>query len=171
MSSAITDQAVTKSAVWALVAGVVLTLFLIFLGHIYAGDVNERQRLDRNERYGAGTSTEQRVKAVGQINVASSTSITTASTQVAVSSTAIDGEKVYGGICVACHAAGVAGAPRVGDQTAWTGRISKGLDTLYSNAINGFQGDAGVMPAKGGKADLSDDEVRAAVDFMLAKSK
>lgn len=81
------------------------------------------------------------------------------------------GEKVYNGACTVCHSAGIAGAPKVGVADVWTPRVAKGMDALYANAINGYVGDAGVMPAKGGRVDLSDDEVRAAVDYMVNQSR
>jgi cytochrome c5 len=83
----------------------------------------------------------------------------------------VDGEQVYNTACMACHAAGVAGAPKVGDAGAWKARIAQGADTLHKHAIEGFQGAAGFMPAKGGQTALSDAEVIAAVDFMAAKSR
>ena len=85
--------------------------------------------------------------------------------------TQVSGEEVYNGACVVCHGAGIAGAPKVGDAAAWSARIAQGADTLYANAINGYQGSAGVMPAKGGRVDLSDEAVRAAVDYMTAQSQ
>jgi len=83
---------------------------------------------------------------------------------------AADGEAIYNQACMACHAQGVAGAPKLGDTEAWVARIDKGMDTLYDHSINGFQGEAGVMPPKGGFANLSDDEVKAAVDYMVEES-
>lgn len=87
------------------------------------------------------------------------------------SASAADGAGTYKMACAACHAAGVAGAPKVGDKAAWKDRIAKGADTLHTHAIKGFKGDKGYMPAKGGRADLSDDAVKAAVDYMVAQSK
>ena len=171
MSSVMTDQALIRTVSWGAIGGIVLTLFLILLGTINAGDVNERQRVDRNTRYGASSGTAERVKAVGQMNLASNTAASSATTQVAATATAIiDGKKIYNGMCVACHGAGVAGAPRVGDKGAWAERIDKGATTLYANAINGVQGSSGVMPAKGGNPALSDDEIKAVVDYMVAQS-
>ena len=171
MSSVMTDQALIRTVSWGAIGGIVLTLFLILLGNINAGDVNERQRVDRNTRYGASSGATERVKAVGQMNLASNIAASNASTQVAATATAIiDGEKLYNGMCVACHGAGVAGAPRVGDKGAWAERIDKGATTLYANAINGVQGSSGVMPAKGGNPALSDDEIKAVVDYMVAQS-
>ncbi|HET8789929.1 MAG TPA: c-type cytochrome [Modicisalibacter sp.] len=76
----------------------------------------------------------------------------------------IDGEAIYAQVCMACHATGAAGAPKRGDAAAWGPRLEKGLETLYSSAINGL----GVMPPKGGNPNLSDAEVKAAVDHLIA---
>jgi cytochrome c5 len=81
------------------------------------------------------------------------------------------GAEVFQQVCSACHGAGIAGAPKAGDKAAWGPRIAKGKDTLYEHAIKGFQGSAGVMPAKGGRADLSDDLVKQAVDHMVGLAK
>lgn len=81
--------------------------------------------------------------------------------------TADPGKAAYGKICFACHDAGIGGAPKLGDAAAWTGRTEKGAGVLSSNAITGFTGKTGIMPAKGGLTSLSDDEVTAAVNYML----
>ena len=83
----------------------------------------------------------------------------------------VSGEDTYNGACMVCHAAGIAGAPRMGDAAAWSDRIARGADALYDNAINGYTGTLGVMPAKGGRVDLSDEAVRAAVDYMVEESQ
>ena len=80
------------------------------------------------------------------------------------------GKSVFGKTCAMCHAAGVAGAPKPGDKADWAPRIAQGKDTLYKHAIEGFTGSNGMMPARGGAASLSDDEVKAAVDFMADQS-
>jgi len=82
-----------------------------------------------------------------------------------------DGQQVYQASCVACHDAGIAGAPKVGDRSQWAKRIAKGLDALYASAVNGVNGSAGVMPAKGGNPALSGAEVKAAVDYMVGRSR
>jgi cytochrome c5 len=82
-----------------------------------------------------------------------------------------DGETIYNSGCVACHGAGIAGAPRVGDKAAWANRIVQGKSIIYEHALKGFQGTAGTMPAKGGFTHLSDEEVKAATDFMIEASK
>lgn len=76
-------------------------------------------------------------------------------------------EDLYGTVCAACHNTGAAGAPKQGDVAAWAPRISQGMDTLYNHAINGFN----AMPARGGNPSLSDDEVKAIVDYIVENSK
>ena len=79
------------------------------------------------------------------------------------------GEDVYNAACMACHSAGIAGAPKVGEQMAWASRIAKGMDVLYDSGINGVAGTG--MIARGGCADCSDDEIKLAVDFMVEGSR
>jgi cytochrome c5 len=80
------------------------------------------------------------------------------------------GKNVFNASCVACHGAGIAGAPKLADKAAWAPRIKQGEAVLYDHAIKGFQGKAGMMPPKGGST-ASDDEVKAAVDYMVSASK
>lgn len=80
------------------------------------------------------------------------------------------GKKVYGSVCSMCHAANVAGAPKPGDKADWGPRIAQGKETLYKHAIEGYTGSKGMMPARGGGTSLTDDEVKAAVDFMADQS-
>lgn len=79
-----------------------------------------------------------------------------------------DGTELYEVACKACHGVGLAGAPKVGDAAAWGPRLAKGKATLYEHAIKGFTGQAGVMPAKGGRTDVSDDLIKEAVDHIVA---
>jgi len=92
-----------------------------------------------------------------------------AATPVAVAS-ADNGKALYNTACMACHAAGVAGAPKLADKAAWAPRIQQGTAVLYKHAIEGFQGKVGVMPPKGG-ASAPDADVKAAVDFMVAAAR
>ena len=75
------------------------------------------------------------------------------------------------GNCLACHGAGVGGAPVPGDADAWAERVAQGMDVLKDHAINGYQGSVGYMPAKGGRVDLSDEEVASAVEYMVSESQ
>jgi len=77
------------------------------------------------------------------------------------------GTELFTQTCSACHAQGIAGAPKAGDAAAWAPRIAQGKSTLYTHALQGFTGKAGVMPPKGGRPDVSDDLVRQAVDHMV----
>lgn len=81
------------------------------------------------------------------------------------------GKTIYSKHCMACHAAGVAGAPKLSDAAVWEPRVAQGMDTLYGHAINGFKGTAGYMPPKGGFKNLNDDEVKAAVTYMVTASQ
>lgn len=78
------------------------------------------------------------------------------------------GQAVYNRSCALCHATGTAGAPKPGDSADWEPRLAQGMDVIYSHAIEGYTGNKGVMPARGGAASLTDDEVKAAADFMLS---
>ena len=80
------------------------------------------------------------------------------------------GEQVYNAACFACHGAGVGGAPKFGDAAQWGPRIAQGKATLQKHSLEGFQGKAGYMPPKGGRLDLSDEEIIAAVEFMVGQS-
>ena len=84
---------------------------------------------------------------------------------------ALSGPQVYNSACLACHAAGVGGAPVLGDAAVWEPRIAQGVDVLKQHAIEGFTGSSGYMPAKGGRMDLSDAEIAAAVDYMVGESQ
>jgi cytochrome c5 len=77
------------------------------------------------------------------------------------------GKATFDSACVACHGAGVAGAPKLGDKAAWAPRVKTGLPTLYASALKG----KGAMPPKGGNTALPDDAVKAAVDYMVAAAK
>jgi cytochrome c5 len=80
---------------------------------------------------------------------------------------AASGKSTYDTVCMACHSTGAAGAPKLGDKAAWAPRIKTGLDTLHTAALKG----KGAMPPKGGNAALSDDAVKAAVDYMVSAAK
>jgi len=84
---------------------------------------------------------------------------------LSVNAQAVDGEAVYKKACFACHAAGVAGAPKFGDKALWAPRIAKGMDALYASALNGVPGTA--MTPRGTCAACTDDELKAAVDHMV----
>lgn len=78
-----------------------------------------------------------------------------------------DGATVYNSVCAACHGTGAAGAPKTGDKAAWAPRIAQGKEALFKSALAGKN----AMPPKGGAADLSDAEIKAAVEHLLAQAK
>jgi len=82
------------------------------------------------------------------------------------------GKKTYDSICIACHGSGIPGIPQLGDAAAWAPRIEQSKATLYEHAITGYTGASGMpMPAKGGNPSLSDDVVKAAVDYIVTNSQ
>jgi cytochrome c5 len=85
----------------------------------------------------------------------------------AAKTAAAPGKATYDAVCHVCHGAGVAGAPKLGDKAAWSARGKAGLDALHASALKG----KGAMPPKGGNPSLSDADVKAAVDYMVAASK
>jgi cytochrome c5 len=115
----------------------------------------------------------ERIAPVAKVAIAGedNSSLEPVQAQAAAPAENLGGEEVFNMACVACHGAGVAGAPKVGDKAAWGSRIAKGDATLRKHAIEGFQGDAGFMPAKGGRVDLSDQSIINAVEYMVAGSK
>jgi cytochrome c5 len=80
---------------------------------------------------------------------------------------AADGKQVFDSTCTACHATGVAGAPKLGDKAAWAPRVQQGMDTLMQSALKGKN----AMPPKGGNGSLSDAQVQAAVEYMVNQAK
>ena len=88
------------------------------------------------------------------------------------SGTGDKGKQVFDSVCAVCHASGLPGIPQLADAAAWGERIAQGNDVLYEHAIQGFTGSSGMMmPPRGANPDLSDDDVKAAVDYMVANSQ
>ena len=118
----------------------------------------------------------ERIRPVGQVYLpgeeqqAAAPTIETAVEPEPVAA-ALSGPQVYNSACLACHGAGIGGAPKLGDAAAWASRIAQGADILNDHAIKGYTGSAGYMPAKGGRVDLSDQEVSDAVAYMVDESQ
>lgn len=101
---------------------------------------------------------------------ASSEAAPAATTAAATDTPNPGGEKVFKSVCFMCHQTGAAGAPIAGNKDDWAPRIAQGKPTLYKHALEGFTGNKGTMPPRGGNPSLKDNEVEAAVDFMVAKA-
>jgi len=108
-----------------------------------------------------------RIQPVGSLCLQGEDCGAAAAPTVAANAGPRSGSEVYGAVCMACHATGAAGAPVIGDASAWAPRIKQGMDTLMTHAINGYN----AMPAKGGCASCPDEEIQAAIEHMVAKSK
>jgi cytochrome c5 len=106
-----------------------------------------------------------RIKPVGEVCIEGDAAC--AGTASAAGGAPRSGDAVYNGSCMACHGSGAGGAPKTGDKGAWAPRIAQGLDKLVEHAVGGFKG----MPAKGLCMNCSDDEIKAAVEYMVKNSK
>ena len=110
-------------------------------------------------------------QSIAPIATAVAAPVAAAATPVVADAGKPDGKKIFESTCTVCHGAGIAGAPKFGDKAAWAPRIGQGINVLYTHAIAGLQTKAGVMPPKGGNLALSDPDVKAAVDYMVAAAK
>ena len=172
------DHAFLKSFVGLIVALVALTVVLFVVAQIVGGKPSKTVESTADAKAVA-----ERIKPVGELTVgaaqtaklatASSNPLMDAIIPSANAAGADDnkGKKIYDAACMVCHVAGVAGAPKLGDKANWAPRIAQGNDTLYSHSLKGFQGKAGMMPPKGGNMSLKDEDVKAAVDYMVSQSK
>jgi cytochrome c5 len=160
--------------IFSLVLGILIVIsILLFALARVVGDNTQKTHLLSDAKYVAGVErnlTSGRVAVAGRDNSAL-TIAPLAGAITAALSIPTDGAGVYAQVCGACHTGGIAGAPKTTDKSAWTARIARGTDSLYNNAIQGYTGEAGVMPARGGRSDLSDELVKAAVDHMLAQAR
>ena len=126
---------------------------------VSAQDLSDAQRAD----------IETRIKPVGEVCMEDDNSCGGPAVAAGGSAGARSGEDVYNAACMACHSTGAAGAPKLGDASAWADRIAKGSDALYASALTGVAGTG--MMAKGGCMNCSDDETKAAVDYMVTGSQ
>ena len=155
---------------WSILAALMLMAAMLVLHH---RDIPAEVETHRRNLIGTGMTTADRIAPVAKFVMAGAAKASTepAQASVVVQVKDRDGQQVYQASCVACHGTGIAGAPKVGDKGQWATRVAAGTEALYRNALVGTQSPAGVMPAKGGNPSLSDQEVKAAVDFMVAQNK
>jgi cytochrome c5 len=118
---------------------------------------------------------DERIKPVGSVMLLGAAELEAAAAAAAAAPTpvaaAMSGPQVYNAACIVCHAPpGVGGAPPLGDAAEWGPRIAQGIDTLHMHALQGFTGSKGYMPPKGGRVDLSDEEIMGAVDYMVGEA-
>jgi len=140
-----------------IIAMSVLTALLMVLASLASSEVNTK--LDERSDQENSQAIVDRISPVGSFSA-------TTIAAPAVAAGPLSGEQAYAS-CAACHDTGTLEAPIVGNAESWAARIAGGVDALYNNAINGLNN----MPAKGGNTTLSDDDVKAAVDYMLEQSK
>jgi cytochrome c5 len=152
------DSTFSRLFIIMILAMSVLAVILMVLSVYAASEVNAR--LDERSEQENSSAIAERLAPVGQFSASTVASV------APIAKTPMTGDQVYAS-CAACHDSGTLDAPILGNADHWTARIAQGIDTLYANAINGINN----MPAKGGNVSLSDEEVKAAVDYMLEKSK
>ncbi len=160
-----------KSAVAIFAASIGLVLIIFMLAQYAVGSYSNRLR-DGDSAMSA-SAVAARLKPVGEAHVdANAAAPVAVAAAVPVATTAAPvgtdpGKTTYDAVCAACHAGGIAGAPKTGDKGLWSPRIAQGKPALYASALKG----KGLMPAKGGNAALADETVKAAVDYLVAQVK
>jgi cytochrome c5 len=155
----------------ALITGfVVLTFVLVFLAlAVHGGAKPDGQTPEQVAAIEARIAPVSGVYAgaSGEMAQAAAAAAAQAAAQAQVAyGGSLDGELIYNNLCKTCHATGAGGAPLM-TQAAWSGRLGQGTDTLVQHAIDGYQGQAGIMPARGGNPSLTDEQVRASVVWMI----
>lgn len=109
----------------------------------------------------------KRIEPVAQLNTGAPIQPTATAAPSAQASAPRSGEAVYNAACVACHATGVAGAPKFGNAAEWAPRIEKGIDALMNSALNGLN----AMPPRGTCGTCSDEELKNAVEYMVSNAQ
>ncbi len=170
------DRTFMRHFSWVLLGLVAITIFFIFLAFLIVGLTGEDshsgytyvQYLKKHPHASAAAAKASAAAASAQ---QAATSARTAKLVASSGAAKPNGEALWKAHCSVCHATGVAGAPKIGDKKVWGAILAKtNMATLYKHAINGFHGERGVMPPKGGASSLSDAEVKAAVDYMVKQS-
>lgn len=154
----------------------VLGLFVgVLAGIIFVKAFSAGTGAERFEDTAFREATDERIRPIGRVALIGDPGVgvrpVVQTVEVSVSAP-LSGPQVYNENCYLCHAApGVGGAPVFGDALAWEARIAQGPEMLRERVIDGYQGEQGIMPPKGGRPDLSDEEVLEAMDFMLSEAQ
>ena len=160
------DQAFFRN--FSLIVGALAVMMVVFFiaAHIFGN--NSEAKMERQNPQVA-----ERTKPMGEVSIAGEEeepAMEVADT--GETAAAGGGNEVYDGLCVSCHGSGIPGIPQMGDVDAWAPRIAQGMDTLYKHALEGFTGESGMMMMpRGGNPDLTDDQVKSAVDYLVNASK
>lgn len=149
---------------------VILTVIVFVIAQVVAGNGTNAAAVAKMKETKNSTAIAERMKPVGRVLVRA-TKGTLNSIIPTANAGGASGKGTYDTACVACHGAGIAGAPKMADKANWKPRIAQGNKVLYGHAIKGYAGKKGFMPPKGGNASLSDAAVKAAVDYMVKGSR
>ena len=142
--------------------GLILLFSMVLIVGCDSGQDNKPATTSVESAKNAEATVVEEVKKAEEVIVAPKTEAVKTAPKISM-----NGEQVYKKSCVSCHGSGAAGAPKLGDAVAWRARIDKGVDALYSSAIKGVPGTA--MMVKGTCSACSDEELHAAVDYMVSK--
>lgn len=165
---------------FSIVVGILAVMMVVFIVLARTFGIDDEADMERR-----ASSVSERTAPMGEISVAGESEDTGMVQAVAEpmdtgmetaaaagDPAGVDGKATFDSVCAACHGSGIPGIPQFGDAEAWAPRIAQGTDTLYSNAINGYTGSSGMMmPPRGANPDLTDDQVKAAVDYMVTNSQ
>jgi cytochrome c5 len=150
---------------------IVITIGVFVFARIFGGGMTE-SHVDADPLRQRDVA--ERIRPFGQVAVAGQDNAALAiapppgaEAQPAAATLPASGEEAYQAVCSVCHAGGIGGAPKLGDKAAWAPRMAQGAATLHKHSIEGFKGSAGYMPPRGGRADLPDELIIQAVDYMV----
>ncbi len=157
--------------VFMLVLGILIGVaFALLLLARYVASGTQEQWVIEDQAYQKGIA--ERIEPVGRVVLTGDADAS--AVQVAAAEPVreiLSGPQVYNSACLACHGNDLTGAPMFGNAAQWAPRIAKGKDVLVQHTIEGFTGEVGYMPPKGGRVDLSDDEILAALDYMIEEAR